>query len=210
MTFFFLEAAARSYKPTPANGRLSLSRAAKSMGLQELWKTSDPSQVSDANTTDIVKYIAGYLTMKYNKQAKCKECETVLLSNAVSCSFIEHKDFTAGALTRPNEDVVNALRKAEDFVVSGGNCLLRSGRIVKNLLNRTQALTFPETPCHPTLRDFFLRNFFKLRIHHGCKLLTAKLKSHGLCRKKKDKKLNMVARGIVKKAAQRCRKVKKH
>lgn len=169
------------------------------MGLQEIWSSNGAAKADD-NLQDILNYIAGYLTRSYLNRIKCNDCEKVLASNPVSCSFLTHKDYVSGALKRPNRLVLDALTKAEERVVKGGIDLLKSTKIIQCLLQRSETFNFPKTDCNHPLKEFFLKHFFRLRIHHACKLLNAKLKWPGSCRKKSEKKLQMVARGILKKA----------
>lgn len=129
-----------------------LPRTAKANGIQEIWAPVDGGDAGDSR--DILGYIAGYLTFKWLAKVRCDDCAEIVQGDTESNFFLDCKDFRPNALTRPRKEIVDALLSAEKVFVAGGASLLRTPGVVRALLQRTQGMRFPESPCHPELRDF--------------------------------------------------------
>jgi hypothetical protein len=167
--------------------------------LKTLWTSTAIVSANDSQR-DVIIYISGYLVHKWLNGINCVTCKDVLSSDPVNCTFLDHKDFRDGALTRPNVMVVDAIEEAEKIFTSSGVGILCCSNITTELMRRSQHVPFPVCETHPELEDFFLRAFFVTRTHHACKLLTGELKDGKNCRKKKEKRLNIVARRVCKKS----------
>jgi hypothetical protein len=183
--------------PVPQSS-VCLRRDAKAACVTKLWAAPQ----LNSTTKDVLIYLGGYLTRRWQLMNNCEQCDPLLQSNTVSCSHLEHKDFRPNALVRPSEGVVQALKQLEDLFVASSDDILHLRGIVSELMSRARHVAFPFTePCHPNMREFFFRNFFVIRVYHNCKLYTRTLKNHKLCQTKKAKRLNFVSQHVLKKNA---------
>lgn len=102
--------------------RFPSSRQAKAEGISHLWMTAKRfASGKDAEAeSDVVEYIAGYIVHKRLQRNFCLSCEEVLRENVpTSSTFMRYKDYTEGALERPNKLIVATLKKAEEVFVAG-------------------------------------------------------------------------------------------
>jgi hypothetical protein len=161
---------------------LSLRRDAKAACVTKLWAAPGQS----TTTKDVLIYLGGYLTRRWQQANNCEHCYALLQSNSVSCSHLENKDFRTDALVRPSAAVVESLKQLEDLFVASSNDILCVRGIVAELMSRARHVKFPYAePCHPNMREYFFRTFFVIRVIHHCKLHTRVLKNSKLCQKKR-------------------------
>jgi hypothetical protein len=155
---------------------------------------------TDSIQYEIIVYLAGYLARKWMAKFQCKECDELILRDVAETDFLQYKQFPNCELQRCNKEIVRAISMAESAFVASGSSIFHTDGIIEQLMQRTISLAFPTCDCHPSMRDFFLRNYFVTRVHHSCKLLTAALKDGRHCLKKKEKRLNIVAKRVLQKS----------
>lgn len=60
-------------------------------------------------------------------------------------------------------------------------------------LQSSESVSFPDMACHPEVRTYFFKSYFRLRIHHQCRLLSQAVWSNKHSATRKAKNLNIVA-----------------
>ena len=88
-------------------------------------------------------------------------------------------DFAVRGLLTPSDPLLNAVRTWEGQFQVHFDRLLHGANIIQKLQYLVPKMLFlPQ--CHgPAVREFLTRTFFRLRIHHACRLRTEKLRNVG-------------------------------
>jgi hypothetical protein len=126
-----------------------------------------------------------------------------ILCNASAANvFIDHKQYKDAVvgLQRPSEIVTSTLVTLEHIFMSNYSAFFMLPGVLNNFLNVAMSVSFPHMPCHPDVRAFFFKTFFKLRIHHQCKLLTLAVKDNKHKAQRKAKHIGLIAKNLKSRA----------
>jgi len=126
-----------------------------------------------------VTYVSGYITRKWLRKNPCPDCRTLLNKDTVSCPFLRYKEYTSVrvGLTKPATLIKRALSAVERVFTSKWDETCRERGVMRRFLDLTKHIPFPTSPCHPHMRDFFVRSYLRLRIHQKCRLMTLAVRS---------------------------------
>jgi hypothetical protein len=110
-------------------------------------------------------------------------------------AFILRKQYQyiTHGLQKPSSLLVNALLTIEIIFLKQYLAFFSQACILKRFLSASRSVYFPAPPCHPHLREYFFTSFFKLRIHHQCKLLTLSVRDNKHKSQKKAKHIGIIA-----------------
>ena len=148
--------------------------------LDEAWLRIVSEEVS---LLDKVQYVAGYLLQKASDNhcafVQCDRCHDVLhASEYDQRAFMRRKtyDFAVRGLLTPSDQLLNAVRTWEGQFQVHFDRLLSGDNLLHQLQDMIPEMSFLPR-CHGRdVRQFLTRTFFRLRIHHACRLRTRKLR----------------------------------
>lgn len=140
-------------------------------------------------------YISGYLVQKWFSVVKCSNCHKFLCDAQLSNTFLMHKQYshTLTGLLKPSATLIQFCSALEKIFLHHWDDIFNRRGIIAHYLTVSSEVHFPTASCHPNMREFFSRNFLRLRLHHKCRLMTLAVKSqskkvsayhHNLFRKK--------------------------
>lgn len=159
-------------------------RSTKSDGVASIWALKN--QRMSALTNLILSYIGGFILRQWNKKIKCSVCRSILRNNNNESKnvnvFLKHKNYKnafRGLQTISNE-VLACLTTLEAIFMDYQRDYLRKSRILSKYLFLTTFVAFPQCTCHPQVKEFFFRSFFRLRLQHQCRLMTRRMRQNGM------------------------------
>ena len=117
---------------------------------------------------------------KWKKINDFTDCLATLSYPSLPNYFLTHKQFkhAINGLQRPASGIVIALSSLETLFMANYASFFPLSSLLSRFLQLSSSVHFPPTPCHPHLREFIFTSFFKIRIHHQCKLLTQSVKDN--------------------------------
>jgi hypothetical protein len=188
--------------------KLPSTRATKSDCINRLWQPHE--RIDKELQTCILTYIGGSIVRRWSKKWPCEVCLSLISNPSVTNPFFKHKQYahTIHGLQRPSCAVTNSLSILENVFITHYDAFFSLPFVLKRFLQASKSVHFPQSPCHPNLRDFFFTAFFKLRIHHQCKLLTLAVKDNKHKAQKKAKHIGIIAGRLKRRSVQTLLKCK--
>ena len=148
--------------------------------LDDAWRQIVSEEVS---LLDKVQYVAGYLLQKaMDKRCPFADCDlcrqTLHAEEYEQRAFMRRKtfDFAVRGLLTPSGKLLDAVHTWESAFLGHFERLLSGASILRKLQDLVPEMPFlPE--CHAAaVREFLTRTFFRMRIHHACRLRTRQLR----------------------------------
>jgi hypothetical protein len=166
----------------------------KAASVRKLW--SDPTDMQNVRLRRcILNYIGGSIIKKWKKKNSCQSCISLLCNFSITNEFLKNKQFVHAVigLQQPSQCVVTFLESLETLFIHNYTTFFNRTSVMASFLQFSSSAYFPYSPCHPELRKFLCCQYFVIRIHHQCRLLTRALKANPLKAQKKAKRIGFIA-----------------